>query len=115
MNVAPIFFTQLASSCIDKVCFKSTRVDYQVKFKAKEVPKHVKQQRFLSILMETEQRKAVARQKAKQKLDVINDEFERSLGRVAGAMSAAMQPFVGTIEDNIMCMQYRLATPAAKA
>lgn len=85
--------------------------DTQVKFKAKEVPKHVKQQRLLSILEETEQRKAAARAQAQKKLESINNEFEQSLSRVAGAMSAAMQPFVGTIEDNIMCM-YRPKTLA---
>lgn len=77
----------------------------QVKFKAKAVPKHVKQQRFLSILEETRQRKEAARVKAEQKLESINDEFAKSLSRVAGAVSAAMQPFVGTVEDNIMCMK----------
>lgn len=62
------------------------------------------------MLEETEQRKATARQKAQQKLDAINDDFEKSLGRVAGAMSATMQPFVATIEDNIMCMCIHLAS-----
>lgn len=75
----------------------------QVNFKAKEVPKHVKEHRFWSMLEEKEQRRAVAKQKAQQKLDSVNAGFEKSLGRVAGAMTVAMQPFVGTIEDNIMC------------
>lgn len=82
----------------------------QVKFKAKPVPSHVKQERFLSMLEAREERKAAARQKARQKLDAINDDFQKSLGRVAGSMSTAMQPFVGTIEDNIMCMYIHLTS-----
>jgi hypothetical protein len=75
----------------------------QVKFKAKQVPAHVKEQRLLGLLEATEKRKEAAREQAQRKLAAINEEFAAKQGRVAGAQQAAMQPFVGTVEDNIMC------------
>jgi hypothetical protein len=76
----------------------------QVTFKAKEVPAHVKEKRLLTMLEKQEQRKQIAREEAQKKLESVNEEFAKKQGRVANSMALAMQPFVGTVEDNIMCM-----------
>lgn len=56
------------------------------------------------MLEKQQQRKEEARAQAHKKLSEVNKEFERKQGRVAKAMTAATQPFIGTVEDNIMCM-----------
>ena len=52
-----------------------------------------------------ETRRAAARAAAEEKLAKVNAEFEAAQGRVAAAMAAAGAPFVGTVEDNIICTQ----------
>ena len=73
-------------------------------FKAKEVPRSVKESRLLHMQAETEARKLVARHAAQEKLERVNSAFAQAQGRVAGAMEAARSPFVGTVDENIMCM-----------
>jgi hypothetical protein len=75
----------------------------QVKFKAKEVPRSVYQQRFMLLQAAAAERAATARMEAQAKLEKVNREFGEKQGRVADAMAAASSPFVGTVEDNIMC------------
>lgn len=64
----------------------------------------MRESRLVGMLEKQQQRKEVAREEAHKKLNSVNEEFGKSQGRVANAMAAAMQPFVGTVEDNIMCM-----------
>lgn len=76
----------------------------QVTFKAKEVPAHVRENRLVDMLEKQQQRKEIAHEEAQKKLSSMNEEFTKKQGRVANAMAAATQPFIGTVEDNIMCM-----------
>jgi hypothetical protein len=75
----------------------------QVKFKAKEVPRSVHHQRIPQMQAELEARKAAARHTAKEKLEKVNAGFARDQGRIASAMEAASAPFIGTVDENIMC------------
>src|SRR6476469_7514270 len=73
----------------------------QVRFKAKPVHASVKQQRFAALQAEMRAKKEQARIEAEDKLRQVNAEFGCIQKRVADAMAAALQPFPGTVEDNI--------------
>jgi hypothetical protein len=51
-----------------------------------------------------EARKAEAQRTAREKLEKVNECFAQGQGRIASAMEAANAPFVGTVDENIMCM-----------
>ena len=59
---------------------------------------------MVEMLEKQQQRKEIARDEAHKKLSSVNEEFAKTQGRVTNVMAAAMQPFVGTVEDNIICM-----------
>lgn len=71
----------------------------------------MKESRLVEMLEKQQQRKEIAREEAHKKLNSVNEQFTKKQGRVANAMAAAMQPFVGTVEDNIMCMALPHAQP----
>lgn len=73
-------------------------------FKAKAVPRSTHEQRFTVLQAEISQRRTVAQEQAAAKLAAVNAEFQEKQGRVASAMAAASTAFVGTVEDNIICM-----------